>query len=237
VTVSETDFNYGLRSDGVFAGPLDQETFRALLFNSFLNQQDQLRAGREAQRLLATVAEIPRTVSEAADLRAALSLVATRILEITGSTGAALAIAAQGEMTCWATTGPTAPPLGTPVPLDSGLSGECLRIRRTLRCDDTEIDPRVNREACARLGGIRSMLLVPLLRRTTAIGVMVAFSVRSRAFDETDEHLLELLAVIAAAALSDFAESEAIPRLWRPATLLPRAPTPLQTESASPPLR
>jgi len=235
--MSETEFSHAPRGDGAFTGPLDQETFRALLFSSFLNQQDQLRSRREAERLLAAIAQTRRAVSEATDLRAALSLVATSVLEITGSTGAALAIAAQGEMTCWATNGPTAPQLGTPVPLDSGLSGECLRIRRTLRCDDTESDPRVNREACARLGGVGSMLLVPLLRRNTAIGVLVGFSVRARAFDETDEQLLELLAVIAAAALSDFAESEATPRVWQAPTLLPRALTPLQTGSASPHLR
>lgn len=221
--MSETDFDRGPRSDGAFTGPLDQETFRALLFNSFLNQQDRLRARREGEQLLAAIAQTRRAVSRAADLRGALNLVATSVLEISGSTGAALAISAQGEMTCWAMSGPTAPPLGTPVPLDSGLSGECLRGRRTLRCDDAERDPRVNREACARLGGVGSMLLVPVLRRNTAIGVLVAFSVRPRAFDETDEHVLELLAAIAGGALADFAEGETASRVTRslPASVRP----------------
>ena len=75
------------------------------------------------------------------------------------------------------------------------------------------------------------MLLVPLLQRNTAIGVLVAFSVRPRAFDETDEHLLELLAVMAAAAVSDFAESETAPRISRslPAVVhpFPSQPSPL----------
>jgi GAF domain-containing protein len=213
--MSEIDFDHRPRSDGAFTGPLDQETFRALLFNSFLNQQDRLRTRREAERLLATLAQTQRAVSQAADLRGALNFVTTSVLEITGSTGAALAIAAQGEMTCWAMSGPTAPPLGAPVPLDTGLSGECLRSRRTLRCDHTESDPRVNREACVRLGGVGSMLLVPLLQRNTAIGVLVAFSIRPRTFDETDEHLLELLAATAAGAVSDFAESGAAPWVAR----------------------
>ena len=206
----QDDFDDGPVSDGAFAGQLDQETFSALLFNSFLQQQNRLRASRREGDLLGAIAETRRAVAESSDLRTALNLVAARALDITGSSGAAIAIGTQGQMTCWATSGPTAPPLGAPVPLDSGLSGECLRSRSTLRCDDTEDDPRVNREACARLGGIGSMLLVPLLQRKSALGVLEVFSTKPRAFDDTDAHALELLATIASAALSDFAESEAL---------------------------
>ncbi|MGC2324762.1 MAG: GAF domain-containing protein [Terriglobales bacterium] len=211
--MSETNFNHGPRSDGAFAGPLDQETFRALLFNSFLHQQNRLRSRRqEAEQLLAAIAAARRGVSEAADLRAALNVIAMSAIEITGSTGAALAISAGGEMTCWAMSGPTAPPLGAPVPPDSGLAGECLRTHRIVRCNDTSSDPRVNREACERLGGVASMLLVPLLRRNNVLGVLVAFSIRPHTFDQIDEHVLELLAGIAGAAMSDFAASDAAPR-------------------------
>jgi GAF domain-containing protein len=213
--MSESNLNCGPRSDGAFTGPLDQETFRALLFNSFVHQQNRLHISRREGERLAAIAETRRAVAECGDLRAALNLVAARALEITGSTGAAIAIGVQEQMTCWAMSGPTAPPLGAPLPLDSGLSGECLRSRRTLRCDDAENDPRVNREACLRLGGVGSMLLVPLLRRNVAIGVLEVFSTRPRAFDESDEHVLELLAVIASAALADFAGSEAAPRASR----------------------
>jgi GAF domain-containing protein len=213
--MSESNLNRGPRSDGAFTGPLDQETFRALLFNSFVHQQNRLHMSRREGERLAAIAETCRAVAQCCDLRAALNLVAARALEITGSTGAAIAIGAQEQMTCWAMSGPTAPPLGTPLPLDSGLSGECLRSRRTLRCDDTESDPRVNREACAHLGGVGSMLLVPLLRRNAAIGVLEVFSTRPRAFDDTEEHVLELLAVIASAALADIAGNEAATRVSR----------------------
>jgi GAF domain-containing protein len=108
------------------------------------------------------------------------------------------------------------------VPLDSGFSGECLRTRQPLRCDDTEIDPRVNREACARLGGVRSMLLVPVIQRHAAVGILEVFSTNPRTFEDTDEHMLELLAVIAATALTDFSENEAAARTVRSVSL-PRA--------------
>ena len=203
------------RSDGAFTGSLDQETFRALLFNSFLHQQNRLRANRREGQRLAAIAETRRAVAETSDLRAALNLVAARAVEITASTGAAIAIGAQEQMTCWAMSGPTAPPLGAPLPLDSGLSGECLRSRRTLRCDDSGNDPRVNREACARLGGVGSMLLVPLYRGNYAIGILEVFSTKARAFDEGDEHALELLAAIASVAVADSVENRTSPRVSR----------------------
>jgi GAF domain-containing protein len=225
--MSESSLNRGPRSDEAFSGPLDQETFRALLFNSFLHQQNRLRISRREGERLALIAETRRAVAECRDLRAALNLVAARALEITGSTGAAIAIGTQDQMTCWAMSGPTAPPLGAPLPLDSGLSGECLRSRHILRCDDAESDPRVNREACARLGGVGSMLLLPLCRRHAAVGILEVFSTRPRAFDDTDEHVLELLAVIASAALADFAESPAAPRVSRsPAASVRTVPPP-----------
>ena len=208
------------RSDGAFTGSLDQETFRALLFNSFLHQQNRLRANRREGQRLAAIAETRRAVAETSDLRAALNLVAARAVEITASTGAAIATGAQEQMTCWAMSGPTAPPLGAPLPLDSGLSGECLRSRRTLRCDDSGNDPRVNHEACARLGGVGSMLLVPLYRGNNSIGILEVFSTKPHAFDESDEHALELLAAIASVAVADSVENRASPRVSRslPAT-------------------
>jgi len=213
--MSERDFKESPRNDGVFSGPLDQETFRALLFNSFLHQQNRLRSGQREGERLAAIATTHRAVAESGDLRTALNLVVKRALDTTGSTGAAIAIGTQGEMICWAMSGPTAPPLGAPVPLDSGLSGECVRSRRAQRCNDTESDPRVNREACARLGGIGSILLVPLLRRSGVRGILEVFSTRPHAFDDTDEYVLELLAVIASMALAEFAENEAGARVSR----------------------
>ena len=203
------------RSDGTFTGSLDQETFRALLFNSFVHQQNRLRANQREGRRLAAIAETRRAVAETSDLRAALNLVAARAVEITASTGAAIATGAQEQMTCWAMSGPTAPPLGAPLPLGSGLSGECLRGRRTLRCDDTASDPRVNREACDRLGGVGSMLLVPLCRGQQAIGILEVFSTRARAFDDSDEHAMELLGMIASEAAATLAESKASARVSR----------------------
>jgi GAF domain-containing protein len=203
------------RSDGTFTGPLDQATFQALLFNSFLHQQNRTRISRAEKDRLAAVAQVSRSVAGCSDLNAALNRVTAGAVEIAGATGAAIAIHRQGNMTCCATFGVTCPPLGAPLALESGLSGECLRTRRSLRCDDVTGDARVNREACSRLGGVGSVLLAPLCRRNLAIGILEVFSTERNAFDHGDEHVLELLAMIAGAALDNFSESESAPRVAR----------------------
>src|ERR1700687_1210314 len=95
-----------------------------------------------------------RSLSEMAhrDLNAALQLLTERAQYITGASGAAIALRDAGEMICRASAGPSAPELGAHLQVDSGLSGESVRTRQILRCDDAESDARVNRESCQALG-------------------------------------------------------------------------------------
>jgi len=126
----------------------------------------------------------------------ALDIVLNEIVEqaclATGATGAAIALARDGEMVCRASTGGNAPELGTPLDMNSGLSGACLRSRQIQRCDDTLIDPNVDPEASRELG-IRSVVVLPLLRGEDSIGVFEVFSARPAAFGERDLRTLEVL--------------------------------------------
>ena len=112
----------------------------------------------------------------------------------TGATGAAIALERDGEMVCRGSTGATAPELGSRLDADSGLSGECIRTRRTQRCDDVLTDLRVDLEASQRLG-VRSVMVMPLLRESELVGLFELFSSRPQAFGERDERTLEALAV------------------------------------------
>ena len=84
------------------------------------------------------------------DLDAALQLLAERAQYITGANGAAIALrrGQHNDMLCRASVGPNAPELGALLSMEYGLSGESVRTHKPLRCDDTERDPRVNREGC-----------------------------------------------------------------------------------------
>ncbi len=218
--------NPGPKADGVFAGRLDQETFRALLFNSFLNQQSRVHATREQRDLLAAIAQTRRELARARDLNAALNLICARAVEITGATGAAIALTWQTDMKCCAVSGATAPPLGAAVSLEFGLSAECVRSAARLRCQDTSTDPRVNREACQRLGGVRSMLLMPLFHQRSTVGILEVFSTRPYAFDGCDENVLDTLSALAALALADFGFSAGEPRGARSTSASVRSSSP-----------
>ena len=89
-----------------------------------------------------------------------LQLVAARGLAITGADGVAIALAKDNAIVCRAAVGRITPDPGIRLDPNSGFSGACLRSGQTVRCDDSEKDPRVNPQIC-RLLGARSMVAVP----------------------------------------------------------------------------
>jgi putative methionine-R-sulfoxide reductase with GAF domain len=129
------------------------------------------------------------------DLEAALQLLAERAQYITGASGTAIALLEGDEMICRASAGPSAPALGTQVQMKSGLTGESVRTRQVLRCDDAETDSRVNRESCRALG-IKSVMVVPMFREQKVIGVFELLADRANAFEQRDVTALERLAVM-----------------------------------------
>jgi L-methionine (R)-S-oxide reductase len=127
------------------------------------------------------------------DLKAALTLIASRACSITRGTGAAVALAGENEMTCRAVAGKTTLEIGAPVNVTSGFTGECIRSARALRCDDAESDRRVDAEACRQLG-IRSILAAPVLYERDIVGLIEVFSSGAFAFDDGDLAVVERLA-------------------------------------------
>ncbi len=135
------------------------------------------------------------------DLNSALRVISERARTLLRGTGAAIALIERGPMMCRASVGSGGPPLGTHVDTDSGFSGECIRTGRALRCDDTEIDPRVEAATCRRLG-IRSIVAAPIRYEREVVGLVEVFSPQCRAFDEGDLAVLERLAQTALLMLS-----------------------------------
>ncbi len=109
---------------------------------------------------------------------------------ITGASAAALALRQNDEMLCLATTGASAPALNTRLDQDSGLSGACVKSKTFQRCDDSEIDTRVDAALCRRMG-IRSILVFPILLQDELLGVVEVFSAQPNAF--ADIHALQSL--------------------------------------------
>jgi putative methionine-R-sulfoxide reductase with GAF domain len=179
------------------------------------------------------------------DLEAALQLLAERAQYITGASGAAIALLEGSEMICRASAGHSAPELGAEVQIKSGLTGESVRTRQVLRCDDAETDSRVNRESCRALG-IKSVMVVPLIREKEVIGVFELLADRAHAFEERDITALERLAEMVQtglehaaaaeralkeiAAKSDQTAAEPKPSEPKPSDLNPSKPAPVSAE-------
>src|SRR6202163_237328 len=140
-----------------------------------------------------------------------LQLVAERAIAITGADGLAIALAENNEIVLRASAGVVRPDVGARIDRSSAFSGACFRMAQIVRCDDTELDPRVNLRACRRLGA-RSMVAVPLCGRRRVIGLLEAFSAQIFGFNDSDVRSLELLAELILGALKPededrFAES------------------------------
>jgi TonB family protein len=127
----------------------------------------------------------------------ALEIVLNEIVEqaclATGATGAAVILERGGEMVCRASSGVNAPELGARLGSESGLTAECIKTRQVQRCDDALADPRADADASRSLG-VRSVMVLPLLRNGTLAGVLEVFSSRPAAFGERDELTLQALA-------------------------------------------
>ncbi len=126
------------------------------------------------------------------DLNVALQLLAERAQYITGASGAAIALRTDEDLICRARAGPSAPEVGAHLQVSSGLTGESVRTREVLRCNDAESDSRVNRESCQALG-IASVMVMPLLREQDVVGVFELLSDRKHAFEERDIVALQRL--------------------------------------------
>jgi len=118
---------------------------------------------------------------------------------LTGAQGTALALRTDGVIVCRARSGDLAPELGSPLNVDSGISGGCLRTATILLCNDAANDKRVDLEACLNLG-VRSIVVVPIRGGMGVAGVLEAFASRPYAFGARQIDSLKALAEIAATA-------------------------------------
>jgi len=147
---------------------------------------------------LAAVAAVRRQVEAlGSDLTAALQMIAARAQSFLRASGVAIALAESDPnfMVCRSTSGPDAPPADSRLQVGSGFSGECVKNGTVLRCDDSDLDVRVDREICRALG-IRAILAAPVRSGDRSIGIIEAFSPNANEFSEADGNILRRLAEI-----------------------------------------
>jgi TonB family protein len=118
---------------------------------------------------------------------------------LTGSNGAAVALRHGTVILCRARCGETSPSLGVQLDADFGISGECLRTGKALRCEDSEEDLRLDPEVCRQLG-LRSIAVVPIFESTTVAGILEVFAGQPHAFDDRHLEILQQLAELVTTA-------------------------------------
>jgi diguanylate cyclase (GGDEF)-like protein len=141
------------------------------------------------------------------DLSAVMTLVADRACKLTRASGAVVEMAEDGEMVYRAGAGLGASQLGLRIKKDGSLSGLCLQAGKILSCDDSELDTRVNREACRKVG-LRSMLVVPLKHLDANVWVLKVMGAEVASFGAQDVQVLELMSGLIAAAMFHAARHE-----------------------------
>ena len=148
--------------------------------------------------------EIIRVQTEIAkvglDLGAVMALVAERVQRLTGANGAMVEIVEGNEMVYRAASGMAENLLGMRLRRIGSLSGLCVETGEILRCDDSESDARVDREACRKVG-LRSMVVTPLKHGDKSVGVLKIASSAVGAFTDADAQVVELMSELIGAAM------------------------------------
>src|SRR5277367_2119275 len=127
---------------------------------------------------------------------------------VTGASGAALVLSDGTVMSCRASSGELAPPVGTRLNTATGFTATCVQTAEIIRCDDSGTDPRVDGSSCIELG-IRSILAVPVFDLQKVVGVLEVLSDEPKRFTERHATALKLLARLVETLVSNGSVNEA----------------------------
>jgi len=161
-----------------------------------------------AARLSGVVSAQQEMLSMLNDPQQVMQLAVNRTPDVTNSAGAVVELAEGDQLVYRAASGPAARHIGLRIPIDDSISGSSIIEQRPIRCDDVDLDPRVN-SAAARMIGIRSLIVAPLMHGEKAVGVLKTFSHKTNTFDDLDTYTLQLLAGMTSAALMEAHEIRA----------------------------
>lgn len=146
-------------------------------------------------------------VSADFDLDGFMQTVVDKVQEMTVATGAIVELLEGDEMVYRAGSGTASTFVNLRLKSASSLSGLCVQTGQILYSEETATDPRVDVEACKRIGA-GSMVVVPLIRRGRAVGVLKIFSPKAYAFGINDIQTLQLMAMLIGGALGQQIEME-----------------------------
>ncbi len=161
-----------------------------LVSRELRDSEERLRAN--AKRL-ADILDLQRDIASSnLNYKALLQFILERMAHLVACDGACFEIRDDADMVYEAATGLAAGFVGLRVKIGASLSGLSMTSNTILRAHDTESDPRVDREACRRVG-LRSMIVMPLQYDERSFGVLKLMSAHAGAFTADADHTLRLM--------------------------------------------
>ncbi len=167
------------------------------------NQSQRMRAQKslhqtndslnEQKTLLTKIIEIQKSIVTAElTPEKMMDFVVQRSMELTQADGGVIEIVEGEELVYAYVAGSAIPLLNMRMKREGSFSGSTLDQNKSLRCDDSDTDLRVNREAC-RTANLRSMIAVPLRDGKKTIGVLKTYSHQPNHFNDQTFKSLELI--------------------------------------------
>jgi GAF domain-containing protein/ribosomal protein L37E len=130
----------------------------------------------------------------------AMSLVAHRVTEIGGASGAAIALVNGQSAHYPAVAGLRGLAAGTIVPIAKALCSGCVQSAQVVRCPDVALSTEVDSTECRRRG-IQSLIVSPVFHEGEVAGALEVYYSTPHAFADQDVHTCQLMSGLITEAL------------------------------------
>lgn len=171
----------------------EDNRFVLLVQDISADREHLLQIRRNTDRLNAIIATQAQLASVQLDLNRFMQTVVERMQALTPADGAVVELVQDDRMVYRAGSGSMSAFVGMRPKVANSLSGLCIHQCEVLNCDDTTSDPRVDAEACKRVGA-GSMIVAPLIHNAEAVGVLKVVAREARTFSDDDVQTLQLMA-------------------------------------------
>ncbi|MDB5850635.1 MAG: hypothetical protein JWP29_4387, partial [Rhodoferax sp.] len=151
-------------------------------------------ATAQVRRIQQELAQIQLDPVPVMGLDGVMTLIAERVLGLTGADGSAISLCDGEGLVCRAGAGLPAQHIGLRLPHDGSLAGLAVSRNETVYAEDVLTHPEASTLAVERMPGVRSLLSTPLRVGTETIGVLQLQSRRVAAFGERERSSLTTLA-------------------------------------------
>ncbi|WP_181017402.1 PAS domain-containing protein [Methylobacterium sp. V23] len=193
--------------------PTQAESLRALA-GQVVDQMELRRSVRSQRRMLDQREAVIQAQISVAEARGDIDMILDTLLAgameaVPQAEGGVIALREGDELVRSVCKGRSGEGAGSRTSLEGNLAGICLSANEPLLVADALADPRISRER-AEVQGLRSGIVVPVVRAGEPVGVLKLQSSRPGAFSQADLRLAQVFAGTVSAGLAEAGEAKAL---------------------------